>query len=64
LHGLFDQPEACRALLSWAGAVEPQAVNLEAVFEENIERLAGEMKKCIDLNLLMALLDREMVGRL
>lgn len=64
LHGLFDQPEACRALLSWAGAVEPQAVNLEAVFEENIERLAGEMKKCIDLNLLMALLDRETVGRL
>ena len=59
LHGLFDQPEACCAILGWAGAVEPVGVDMVQVFEENIERLSDQMKKYIDLDLLMEKLDKQ-----
>lgn len=58
LHGLFDNPEACRALLSWAGAVQPVAVDPRQLFEESIEVLVTQMKNCIDLNLLLGNLDK------
>jgi adenosylcobyric acid synthase len=62
LHGLFDDAEGCRALLSWAGAVDPVGIDMNALFEENIERLTCEMKKYIDLDLLQRLLDKQPVA--
>ncbi|WFP49136.1 cobyric acid synthase [Methylomonas sp. EFPC3] len=40
LHGLFDLPEACDALLAWAGYSANQAVDFNALREAGIERLA------------------------
>ena len=62
LHGLFDDAEGCRALLSWAGAVDPVGIDMNAFFEENIERLTCEMKKYIDLDLLQRLVDKQPVA--
>ncbi len=40
LHGLFDVPEACDALLEWAGHRQRQAVDFQALREAGIERIA------------------------
>ncbi|MDD2759494.1 MAG: cobyric acid synthase [Methylomonas sp.] len=40
LHGLFDLPEACNALLAWAGHWQHNAVDFEAVREAGIDRVA------------------------
>ena len=44
LHGLFDAPEACQALLHWAGQPGTQAVDLDALREQSLERLADAMQ--------------------
>ncbi|MCP9758823.1 cobyric acid synthase [Aquitalea sp. S1-19] len=40
LHGLFDHPEAQAALLDWAGMKQARAVDLAALREASIERIA------------------------
>lgn len=40
LHGLFDHPEAGQALLRWAGLGDAQQVDLAALREASLERLA------------------------
>ncbi|CAG0988187.1 partial adenosylcobyric acid synthase, partial [Anaerolineae bacterium] len=40
LHGLFDLPEACDALLNWAGYRQRQSVNFNALREAGIDRIA------------------------
>ena len=40
LHGLFDHPEACAAILRWAGLDSAQTVDLAALREQSLERLA------------------------
>jgi len=40
LHGLFDHPEACTALLAWAGLSDPEPFDAEAIREREIDRLA------------------------
>jgi len=40
LHGLFETPAACSALLRWAGLVEVQAFDYHCLRERDIERLA------------------------
>lgn len=55
LHGLFDTPQACAAMLKWAGLREPAAVNLNAVREEQLTRLADCLESCLDQRLLSAL---------
>ena len=40
VHGLFDVPEACDALLEWAGHRQRQAVDFQALREAGIERIA------------------------
>ncbi|MGI9310194.1 MAG: cobyric acid synthase [bacterium] len=47
LHGLFDHPQACRALLRWAGLATPQAFDRDAERERQLERLAD----CVEANL-------------
>ncbi|MFZ6844340.1 cobyric acid synthase [Undibacterium sp. RuTC16W] len=40
LHGLFDHPEACAALLAWAGLRSEVNVDLAALRENSIDRVA------------------------
>ncbi|MDO8653424.1 MAG: cobyric acid synthase [Undibacterium sp.] len=40
LHGLFDHPEACAALLEWAGLKTDIKVDLAALREQSLDRVA------------------------
>lgn len=40
LHGMFDKPEACNNLLSWAGYRRQNAVDFNAMREAGIDRVA------------------------
>ncbi|MCQ8179515.1 cobyric acid synthase [Methylomonas sp. SURF-1] len=54
LHGLFDLPEACDALLAWAGYSANQAVDFNALREAGIERLADCLAEHCDFAKLEA----------
>lgn len=49
LHGLFDHPEACAALLCWAGLTAPQAPDYRQLREAHIDRLADAMEQHLDM---------------
>lgn len=46
LHGLFDHPEACQAILQWAGLSSEQTPDLHQLREHSINRIADA---CEDL---------------
>ncbi|WP_019407953.1 cobyric acid synthase [Pseudomonas psychrophila] len=48
LHGLFESPAACSALLRWAGLHDVQQVDYHALRERDIERLADMVEKHLD----------------
>ena len=48
LHGLFESPAACSALLRWAGLQNVQAVDYHALRERDIERLADLVETHLD----------------
>ena len=52
LHGLFDTAAGCDALLAWAGLVDGQAVDQQAIREAELERLADAVEAAIDLDRL------------
>ncbi len=56
LHGLFEAPEACAALLSWAGLAEPPPLDHALLREKAIERLADAVERHIDVQRITALL--------
>ena len=58
LHGLFDLPEACNALLAWAGYKQHQAVDFNALREAGIDRLADMLEADFDFQRLEALLQK------
>ncbi|MHA6493913.1 cobyric acid synthase [Pseudomonas borbori] len=45
LHGLFETPQACSALLRWAGLRDVQPVDYHALRERDIERLADMVEQ-------------------
>ena len=55
LHGLFESPAACSALLRWAGLQDVQEVDYHALRERDIERLADLVEKHLDTGLLREL---------
>ncbi|MCX4064106.1 cobyric acid synthase [Pseudomonas sp. S1Bt30] len=55
LHGLFETPAACGALLRWAGLAQVQAVDYHALRERDIERLADLVEQHLDTDLLRTL---------
>ncbi|MDQ7989921.1 MAG: cobyric acid synthase [Candidatus Dactylopiibacterium sp.] len=57
LHGLFDAPAACDAVLAWAGLREGRAPDLAALREASLERLADEVEACLDTARLRAILE-------
>ncbi len=55
LHGLFETPAACSALLRWAGLQDVQEVDYHALRERDIERLADLVEHHLDTDLLRRL---------
>ena len=52
LHGLFDLPTACNALLNWAGYQPKLAIDLNAQREAGFNRLADMLEEYFDFDLL------------
>lgn len=48
LHGLFDHPDACAALLRWAGAQTQHRVDTAALREASLDRLADAAQPLFD----------------
>ncbi len=59
LHGVFDHPQALRALLRWAGLHDAEPLEIHALREASIERLADAVEKHLDAAALCRLLGRE-----
>ncbi|MEM5449948.1 cobyric acid synthase [Paraburkholderia sp. BR10936] len=49
VHGLLDTPQACAALLRWAGLAQARAVDYPALREASLERLADTLAASLDL---------------
>ena len=45
LHGLFDHPDSCAALLAWAGLEISQSVDQREIRETQLNRLAAELEQ-------------------
>jgi len=56
LHGLFDQPQALTSLLAWAGVRDAAAVDMHALREEGIDRLADAVENHLDNAALLRLI--------
>lgn len=56
IHGIFDSPAACGALLRWAGLDGAQGVDIAAQREASLERLADAIEENLDLDAVFALL--------
>jgi adenosylcobyric acid synthase len=59
LHGVFESPQACAALLAWAGLQAPQPFDYHALRERNIERLADALEAHLDMPRILQLLGAE-----
>lgn len=59
VHGLFDSPPALAALLAWAGLEQAATVDVHALREAAIERLADAVEAHLDTGALRRLLDPE-----
>jgi len=55
LHGLFESPDACAALLRWSGLEVAQTVDYHGLRERDIERLADLVETHLDTARLRAL---------
>lgn len=60
VHGLFDEPEACAALLAWAGVKRAEGVDLRSLRAHSIDRVADAVAQHLDIERLLA---RTMVPR-
>ena len=54
VHGLFDAPQACTALLAWAGLARPAMVDYAVLREASIERLADALNEHLQIDRLLA----------
>lgn len=59
LHGVFDHPRALTALLHWAGLRDAASVDVHALREASIERLADAVEAHLDDAVLLRLLGME-----
>jgi adenosylcobyric acid synthase len=53
LHGLFDKESALQSLLKWAGLNNVKQFSYEDLREQELNRLADELEKNIDIDLLL-----------
>ncbi len=55
LHGLFDAPDACNALLKWAGLNSEAEFDYQAVCEHQIQRLADVFAENVNIDNVITL---------
>jgi len=55
LHGLFESPAACDALLRWAGLEKPATVDYKQIREQGIDRVADTIESYVDPKVLDAI---------
>ena len=55
LHGLFDHPDACQALLTKLGLAKAGSVDYNAHREQALERLADTLEAHLDIDAILAL---------
>ncbi len=53
LHGLFDHPEACAALLRWAGLARAEGLDYHALRERELNRLADALEQHLNLEQML-----------
>ena len=56
LHGLFDSPPACSALLRWAGLGEVRPLDYPQLREQGIDRIADALEHHLDMQQINVLL--------
>ncbi len=58
IHGIFDQPSACQALLAWAGLGRDSAApDMHALREQGIKRLADMVDEHLDMARILDILE-------
>uniref|UniRef100_UPI0040476EC7 cobyric acid synthase n=1 Tax=Shewanella baltica TaxID=62322 RepID=UPI0040476EC7 len=57
LHGLFDSPDACQLFLRWAGLNDAQAIDINQIREQQLERLADVLAEHLDMQKLQPILE-------
>ncbi len=57
VHGIFEAPSACAALLGWAGVREPRKIDYAAVREAAIDRIADSVERHLDMDAILRLLN-------
>jgi adenosylcobyric acid synthase len=62
MHGVFESPEACAALLRWAGLSDPKRIDYREVRELAIERVADSVESHLDMQAILGLLQLEPAG--
>ncbi|MBO2585375.1 cobyric acid synthase [Shewanella algae] len=64
LHGLFDSPEACELLLTWAGMTAPQGrtVDINQQRQQQLDRLADVLEQHLDFNKIINIFKEEDPG--
>ena len=59
IHGIFDHPIACQALLAWAGlGSDSRAPDMHALREQGINRLADMAEEHLDMARILDILER------
>ena len=58
LHDLFSQGEAVQLVLSWAGLAQAQAFDMEALREQQIERLADTFEEHLDIEQIIQIMNQ------
>lgn len=59
LHGIFESPAACTALLTWAGLSDAEPLDYHDIHEQAINRLADTIEQHMDTDQLFKLLNLE-----
>ncbi|SHO56345.1 cobyric acid synthase [Vibrio quintilis] len=52
LHGIFESPQSCQAILRWAGLPDAQGVDFAQMREDGINRVADAIEAHLDLQKL------------
>ncbi|MGX9461614.1 cobyric acid synthase [Shewanella sp. A14] len=56
VHGLFDEPASCQLILQWAGLKSRQAININQIREQQLNRLADVLETHLDMNTLKGII--------
>lgn len=59
LHGLFETAELCNAILKWAGIINTEHLDYDALREKNLERMADVVEEHLATESLRQLLQKD-----